>query len=1052
MRRLMLLAVCVLAVVETSASARDWFVRAGSDGDGSKSAPFKDPAFAIEKAESGDAIHVATGVYNGKLDNSNWVIAVPHLKLFGGYDANFEKRDPWRHPTELRFIKDSKVRCSGTLIKGEKDHTGCVIDGFVLDQRENNTYSGEEYGDIDMNRSPRDTLAMFSSPGVEIRNCLFLNGASSGVLLEGEGCKFENNLVMNMAGTSLLELRGSGQTKATTIKDNTFLFAWSPNYGKGGPDGIGVKAGSGTKVDILGNVFQNCDNHGVYIGTKFDKVTLKHNLFRMNGYSNLKFFIEGRDVSIDDKNMGDIEDLGLKAAEGNESADPGFGGLDPKWMVKFINRTSEERGKVSMDDWNQFRQLVGAPLVAEGGKGPTGFAMAYDWKLALTLCPKTETRGAHPKTLELAFSAGGDSASAAEQKYEPATWETLLKEPQTLDGKHVEIPGVFGSGKSWYPIAGVTETDYAGVELYDVKEQPGLPPVIYIKKGSNAQKILDAAQAWNGQGEPIAKHLFRGLVKFDPASEARFKGTLLVELIAPFSAASTGGTPRPSGRDWFVKAGAQGGDGSKEKPFKDPWQALEKCTPGDAIHVAEGGYFGKLKTGYWTVNVRMISLLGGYDKEFTARNPWKYPTRLGYAKDDSKAWTEGSFIRGNDDHTGFILDGFVLDGSDVNQYSTEGNLLADRSSRHALVEVSSPDCTVRNCLLVNGSLGSVTMTGNGGTIENNIIANFHWQSIQLTPGRNEKPYVIRNNTMLFTWYDRADGKGGTAVGSAVYTRGDVAFELDSNILAFNDCQGCFTSSDPKRVKVTNNVFQKNLFADFTDGRSIVMDTDTLGKIGDAGFIACDGNRTVDPQLPLDKEWMGFYLTRTQVIPGKVKDDDWNQLRDLLDLPVRAEGGKEATNYARIYDWEKALLLFPKNPACKAGARVIPLEVKFNAVKARETEPEKSYQSIDWKTIQNQIDDIADKPVEFRAMVENMQDQYYVPGITESDGWKGIQIMGPEGKDSGLPIMGYFKKDSKVERTLKDADRDAKYKIRGIARKAENYSRGCVLIEGIEKGE
>ena len=86
------------------------------------------------------------------------------------------------------------------------------------------------------------------------------------------------------------------------------------------------------------------------------------------------------------------------------------------------------------------------------------------------------------------------------------------------------------------------------------------------------------------------------------------------------------------------------------------------------------------------------------------------------------------------------------------------------------------------------------------------------------------------------------------------------------------------------------------------------------------------------------------------------------------------------------------------------------------------------------------------------MIENMQDQYYVPGIAEADGWKGIQIMGPEGKDSGLPIMGYFKKDSKVEQLLKSADRDAKYKIRGIARKAENYSRGCILIEGIEKGE
>ncbi len=1042
-----------LSFLVTPSFAGDWFVRAGeSNGDGSKEKPFKDPAFAIEKAESGDSIHVAEGVYNGKLDNSNWVISVPDLKIFGGYDANFAERDPWRHPTELRFKKDSKVRCSGTLLKGEKDHSRCIIDGFILDQKENNAYASGEYGDIDLNKSPKDTIAMFSSPGVEIRNCIFINGASTGVLLEGEGCKFENNLVMNMAGTCLLELRGSNQAKATTIKNNTFLFAWSPNYGNGGPDGIGLKAGSGTKVEIIANVFQNCDNHGIFIGGKFDKVVLKNNTFRMNGFSNIKFFIEGGDVAIDDKNMGDIEDIGLKAAEGNEAADPGLGGLDPKWTEKFINRTSEERGKVSMDDWNQFRQLVGAPLVAEGGKGPTGFAMAYNWKLAQKLVPKSEKIGTHPKKLEVAYTSGGTATGTTGQKYETSNWETLVKYPQSIDGKRVEIPGVFGSQKAWYPIAGVTDKEYVGVELYDLKAQPGLPPLIYIKKGSNAEKILNAAQAWNGQGEPIEKFTFRGMIKFDPASEARFKGTLLVESIVPFTAKPAPETVRPTGRDWFVKVGAQSGDGSKEKPFKDPWQALEKCTPGDAIHVAEGEYFGKLKTGYWAITVRMISMLGGYDKDFTERNPWKHPTRLGYAKDDSKAWTSGAFIRGNDDHSGFILDGFVFDGSDVNKYNAEGSLIPDQSSRNGLVELSSPDCTVRNCLLVNGSLGSVTMMGDGGTIENNIIANFHLQSIQLTPGKNEKPYFVRNNTVLFTWYDRADGKGGTAVGSGVYTRGDVAFDLDSNILAFNDCQGCFTSSEPKRVKVTNNVFQKNLFADFTDGRALVFDDETLGKIGDAGFIACDGNKALDPQLPLDKEWMGFYLARTQVIPGKVKDDDWNKLRDLLDLPVRAEGGKAATNYARVYDWKKAILLFPKNPECKAGAKMIPPEVKFSAVKTQAAEPEKSYQAIEWKIIQTQVEDVAGKPVVFDAMIENMQDQYYVPGIAEADGWKGIQIMGPDGKESGLPIMGYFKKDSKVEQLLKNADRDAKYKIRGIARKAENYSRGCILIEGIEKGE
>jgi len=44
-------------------------------------------------------------------------------------------------------------------------------------------------------------------------------------------------------------------------------------------------------------------------------------------------------------------------------------------------------------------------------------------------------------------------------------------------------------------------------------------------------------------------------------------------------------------RDWFIREGAEGGDGSQAKPFADPWQALEKCEAGDVIHVAGGNYY-----------------------------------------------------------------------------------------------------------------------------------------------------------------------------------------------------------------------------------------------------------------------------------------------------------------------------------------------------------------------------------------------------------------------------------------------------------------------------
>jgi len=73
------------------------------------------------------------------------------------------------------------------------------------------------------------------------------------------------------------------------------------------------------------------------------------------------------------------------------------------------------------------------------------------------------------------------------------------------------------------------------------------------------------------------------------------------------------------GRDWFVRAGSDG-DGSMEKPYGDPWQALEKCEAGDAIHVAEGRYLGKLGVGEWTIPFDGVQFLGGYSKDWKERD------------------------------------------------------------------------------------------------------------------------------------------------------------------------------------------------------------------------------------------------------------------------------------------------------------------------------------------------------------------------------------------------------------------------------------------------
>jgi hypothetical protein len=129
-----------------------------------------------------------------------------------------------------------------------------------------------------------------------------------------------------------------------------------------------------------------------------------------------------------------------------------------------------------------------------------------------------------------------------------------------------------------------------------------------------------------------------------------------------------------------VRAGATGGDGSLQKPFADPWQPLEKCEAGDSIHVAEGKYFGKNSTAQWKVTFDNVSLLGGYDKDFKERNPWKHPTQLRY-DEESKNWPkEDRFISTGDNTT--------FDGSS----STSKTSAPTRTSR-SLAGARSPATT-----------------------------------------------------------------------------------------------------------------------------------------------------------------------------------------------------------------------------------------------------------------------------------------------------------------------------------------------------------------------
>jgi hypothetical protein len=465
--------------------------------------------------------------------------------------------------------------------------------------------------------------------------------------------------------------------------------------------------------------------------------------------------------------------------------------------------------------------------------------------------------------------------------------------------------------------------------------------------------------------------------------------------------------------------GATGGDGSKEKPFKDPWQALEKVENGDSVHVAEGEYFGKQKSGNWTIDNTYVSLIGGYDKHFTERNPWKHPTRL-YSPHDNKGHRGGYTIEGVDDHTGVVIDGFVFDKKTNNLYEKDGDLMYSESDKSEHIWLAKPGCVIRNNVFLNGAEGALRVAG-GQTVENNIFINHVYRTVRAGGGFGGT-FVFKNNTVLFSWDPIHFGQGHGSNGHLLWLEGGVQAVVDNNIFEFADNDAIRMAVDAKDVELTNNTFSKNLWSNVqrpSDWTSV--DDREWAQLADFKFKKLSGNQLAVSAVPLDRAWFDVYLSRVAPVPGKVQMDDWNQLRELLDQPVIATGSKAGTGFAPAYDWQKALTLFPKNPKVTAGARAKDLPVQLSGA-APVAEASHDYDEASWDQAKTKDSwaGLEGKRVALKVVIRDIDNQYLLEGIKKSE-YTCFTAYGPEGIDSGgLPLRLYVKKGTKPERVVRQA--------------------------------
>lgn len=868
----------------------DWFASEGAKfGDGSRGKPFHDPWLAIRSAGPGDVIHIAAGTYFGRYDRSSWIVDCPKLTIRGGYNSDFTQRTPWRTPSIFAAFQGYEAVREINLIGGRGDHSGLVLDGLFFDASGRNAY-GDKPGDGIRSYSRMDgPMASFNCQEVTIKNCVFANSVAGGVELAGDGSRFENNLLINIIGPGMLELRSvsGGNTQPMAVVNNAFCFAHDnigPVLGTGADCAVGVRVNH--RAVLQDNVFVSCGNAAIALFLDPDGVQIDRNLFYLNPHDIVRGRVQGSGFDITEKNIDELEDVGFKSAADNVIKDAGLSGFKVEWLDSYTRHLLANYATPPREAANALRTAAGLPVLSSADFGQP--ESKGDLAPRLRPLDALAVRFNSKEGFHVVESVTGirTMAPVAPRTYRPIDWSAIDKPDDTLADARVELRAGLGSEQNVTLLEDAASSTHMGIRIYRPSSDDQAIYVL-VRRDTLVARQYEEASKYNNGREVERTYTLRGIYRPDIKPSMHQKVTIVVESIVVAPLAPTSPAPRPEGRDWFVKAGSSGGDGTREKPFRDPFQALDKATGGDAIHVAGGEYFGKLRSGKWKIQIRNLTILGGYDSEFAERDPWKNPTR--FLLDDAekaKGTQTGTILASEENCDGLILDGFIFDGATYNAYTPGGSLNLDASPLSPLVSLrgASAPIVVRNCLFINAASAAITISCPFGIFENNIILNANNWSLSLN-ANGPGPWIIRNNTMLFACdpSERAGTGKSSPDGTLLMLTGRAVCTIESNIFAFADNYGVRAAITQQNVSFSDNVFAANLFNDLTDEQYLWADGSNWERraVADSAFSSFQGNTLDLPKLPIDSKFSDAALSRLFSLPSRISVEQWKMFASRI---------------------------------------------------------------------------------------------------------------------------------------------------------------------------
>ncbi|MBN1409867.1 MAG: right-handed parallel beta-helix repeat-containing protein [Spirochaetales bacterium] len=508
--------------------------------------------------------------------------------------------------------------------------------------------------------------------------------------------------------------------------------------------------------------------------------------------------------------------------------------------------------------------------------------------------------------------------------------------------------------------------------------------------------------------------------------------------------------------DVYVKAGAKGKGTSPKDPYGELWKAVAKANRGDVIHVAAGTYNGKGGSGHFVVTVPYLTLAGGYNADFSSRDPFKNLTILERSKKYKGDWTglpEGIIAGGEkEDHQGLIVDGLVLNCETRNHYKNDVVAMKAPTYPGKAFQARSPNIKIRNCIIMNpvGEGVYISWQGTENEISNCLIINTMYAALECRSSQPGSVVTIKNNTIAFGWfYPTKGGSFGVFVGS----QGQLI--LENNIIAFMQTEGeeagigVINGFGNEDLVMKNNLFFacNGAFYKYMDSNKqnlVVYTNDGLDELNDEDFAEdfmlseSGDNREGDPGIKPDTAFATKFANFVGSEPGKLNMDAMNQWRQSMGLPLQADKGSARKNFGFAYP-VKAVIPNLISTVDGVGAKA---DVNFEEyTSAGEAEKPADYEEVevtDFKKGGKYEKGNDGRAVIFKAGMGDKKTVYELPNAGKNDYLCFMLLKPGEDTYTRENIYGYILKGSEAE--------DAWNKL---FKKRDNYNKkGGVVIKGL----